>query len=339
MKTLTIRRPDDFHVHLRRGDLLDAVLPHSARHFGRVLAMPNTRPPLLTEHDVYPYRGEILTKARHENGWHHFDLLSAIQITDATTPEVVKRARIPCVAGKLYPAGVTTNSDNGVSDIESLFPVFEAMQDCGMILCLHGEDPDPKIDDIDREISFMKTLTAIARTFPDLKIVLEHITDRASLQMVRYWPNVAATVTPHHLLLTMNDVYGARLQPHHFCKPTPKRFIDRDAILKAVLAGDPKLFLGTDSAPHPKETKECASGCAGVFNAPVALPLLTELFERHHALDRLEDFVSRFGAEWYGLRLNYGTVSLERVPWKVPDDYAGIVPLWSGRTIQWRMTD
>jgi len=339
MKTLTIRSPDDFHVHLRQNGMLDRVLIHSAKHFGRVLAMPNTRPPLLTEHDVYPYRGEILTKALHENDWSPFEILSAIQITDATTPEIVRAARIPCVAGKLYPAGVTTGSDNGVSDIEPLFPVFEAMQACGMMLSLHGEHPGAQYDDIDREAAFMHVLHRIVHLFPDLKIVLEHVSHRAGVSAVLKYDNVAATVTPHHLLLTMNDVHGAKLQPHHFCKPTPKRFADRDAILRQVLDGHPKFFLGTDSAPHLRETKECADGCAGVFNAPVTMPLLAELLERHGALDRLEDFTSRFGAEWYGLRLNHGTITLERVPWKVPEHYETVVPLWAGRTIQWRHAD
>lgn len=337
MDEITIRKPDDFHVHLRDGDMLEHVLPYTANLCARALVMPNLHPRcVLTARDAKEYRLRIAQAS--PSTMDVFTPLMTIQITDLTNPMIVTKAhQSGVVAGKLYPAGVTTNSDNGVTDIRSLFPAFNAMQACGMMLCLHGEHPGERIDDIDREAAFMHELAKIVANFPMLKIVLEHVSHRAGVAAVLRWDNVAATVTPHHLLLTMNDVYGARLQPHHFCKPTPKRFKDRDAILQHVLEGHPKFFLGTDSAPHLRGTKECASGCAGVFNAPVAIPLLAELLEQHEALDKLENFTSRFGAEWYGLPLNRQTLTLRKEPWTVPDNYDDIVPLWAGREISWRV--
>lgn len=342
MQTLTIRRPDDFHVHLRSGEILRMTVAETAKQFARALVMPNLRPdPVLDKRDAIQYLLRIGDVCR-QRGIDGFAPLMTIQLTDGTDEETIRAAaEAGVVAGKLYPAGVTTNSENGVSDIESLRPVFKAMEDAGMMLCLHGESPYGFLDDVDREEAFLLALHELAGAFPDLKMVFEHVSTEAAVDAVRRLDNVAATVTPHHLVLTMDDVFGPRFRPHHFCKPTAKRRRDREAILGAVLDGHPKFFLGTDSAPHPRGEKESACCPAGVFSAPVAMPLLAKVFEQYGELKRLEDFASRFGAEWYGLPLNEGTLTLERTEWRVPamlrtalEEY---VPFLAGETLPWRL--
>lgn len=335
-RSLTICEPDDFHVHLRRGAMLHNVLPHTAEHFARALVMPNTDPPILTAEDVVAYEEEILSacSGRYRG---YFEPLMTIQIVPQTTPAQVKAAdRAGAVAGKIYPRGVTTNSQNGVMNYQALAPVFQAMQDYGMVLSLHGESPDPEVFCLDREAVFLETLNWIAEHFPGLRIVLEHVTTAAAVKVVLDLPeNVAATVTVHHLILTLDDVVGGKLKPHYFCKPLAKRPEDRAAIVQAALNGNPKFFLGTDSAPHSRQAKECAACSAGIFTAPVALPMLAEFFNGHHALDKLEDFTSVFGANFYGLPSNTDTLTLALnedagQAAEVPAEYGGVVPFTYG---------
>jgi dihydroorotase len=352
--TLRIRRPDDFHVHLRQGMLLLDVLPATALVFGRALVMPNTWPPVLTGDDAQRYE-RVIRGAAEQFGATDFHPLMTIKIVASTTPEMITDAKAKgVVAGKLYPVGVTTNADDGVRVSMKATPLgpslsigvhpqlFTAMEEAGMVLCLHGEMPGDFC--MDRERAFLGVVEALAQDYPRLRIVLEHITTNAAVVMVKRLPNrVAATITPHHLLLTLDDVVGDKLQPHHFCKPIAKAPNDRLALIQAATSGNPKFFLGTDSAPHQREEKECASGCAGVFSAPVAMEVLAEVFEDQNALERLEAFTSEFGARFYGLPLNDSHVSLvkQETPYRVPeyvdfgrDDWA-LAPLRRGGTLRW----
>jgi dihydroorotase len=329
-ETLTIRRPDDWHVHLRDGELLAAVGPDTARHFARALVMPNLTPPVVTGADASAYRERIL-QATAESG---FEPLMTIKVLPQTTAEVVREAKLAgVVAGKLYPQGVTTNSEDGWSEIEALYPAFEAMQEEGLVLCLHGETPG--VFSLDRESHFVQeTLGELSRSFPRLKIVLEHVTTRVGVEAVQRLENVAGTITVHHLLLTLDDVIGGALNPHHFCKPVAKRPEDRDALVQAALRS-PKFFLGTDSAPHLRERKECAAGCAGVYTAPVAVALSAEVFDGHGALEHLEAFTSERGAAFYGVPLNEGTLTLSREASPVPAAVGGVVPMRAGAQVAW----
>jgi dihydroorotase len=329
---ISIRRPDDFHVHVRRGEMLLSVLPESARHFSRALIMPNTDPPILRAHDVVRYRRDIQAVGTG------IEPLMTIKLVPGTTAkDVIEARQVGAIAGKLYPDGVTTGSEGGVRDFRAMYPVFEAMERVGMVLCLHGEHPDAFC--LDREVAFLAELDAIAGTFPRLKIVLEHVSTAAAVRAVERLPgNVAATVTVHHLYLTLDDVIGGLLRPHFFCKPVAKRPEDREALIRAATGGNPKFFLGTDSAPHSRGKKECDGGCSGVFTAPVAMSALAAKFEERDALEKLEDFTSRFGAEFYGLPLNEGKLLLEKTPWRVPYDYrCRVVPMYSGQTLEWRV--
>jgi len=333
MKTLAIRRPDDFHVHLRNGDMLENVAKFTERHFARALVMPNTMPPIVTAEQIPFYRREIKQAAPN------LEPLMTIKLTMRTTPETIEKAMAAgAIAAKMYPEGVTTNSNDAVSSIESLYPVFGCMEYNGMVLCIHGELPEGFV--LDREWAFLETLEAIHQRFPALRIVLEHVTTDDAVQTVkRLPPNVAATITVHHLMITLDDVVGGFLQPHHFCKPIPKRDKDLVALVEAATSGNPKFFLGTDSAPHLKENKECGSGCAGVFTAPVALACLAKVFEDEESLDRLEDFTSTFGANFYGLPLNEGQIVLvkhDNDDGYVVDHLAGgVVPFMAGKRLQW----
>jgi dihydroorotase len=259
------------------------------------------------------------------------------RVMPTTTPAMVKdHKRVGATAGKLYPEGVTTNSEGGVKDLQSLYPVYKAMQEEGLVLCLHGEVPG--VFSLDRETAFLETLRTLAKDFPKLKIVLEHATTADAIDTVVKLPaNVAATITAHHLRITLDDVIGDKLNPHAFCKPIAKRPLDRDALVKAATSGNPKFFLGSDSAPHPVETKECACGAAGVYTAPVLLPVLAETFEEAGHLDKLESFTSRFGAEFYGLPLNDQYIELQRESWTVENQYGGVVPFMAGHKFNWKL--
>ena len=345
MTTLRIRRPDDFHVHLRQGDMLRAVLPATALVYGRALVMPNTLPPVLTAADARAYEATIRDHATRL-GAPHFQPLMTIKIVASTTRETIRDAKASgVIAGKLYPEGVTTNSQDGVRDIKSLYPIFEEMQAEGMVLCLHGETPG--VFCMDREEIFLRnTLPDLVWNFRKLRIVLEHVTTAAAVHTVmRMGDMVAATITPHHLLLTLDDVVGDKLRPHHFCKPIAKTPRDRQTLIYAAMDGNPKFFLGTDSAPHARAQKECPSGCAGVFGAPVAMEVLTQVFEDNRgsrglddeSVRKLERFTSEFGASFYGLPLNDSYVTLVRTDTKVPDLCDGdVVPLCAGGTLRWR---
>lgn len=314
--------------------MLKQVLPHTATCCARALVMPNTVPPVATADDVKRYRLEI-TKALPKKS--DFAPLMTFKILPGTTPaQIVELKKAGVVAGKLYPEGVTTNSEDGVKDIQALYPVFSAMQNENLVFCLHGEVPNCFC--LDREEAFLVTLEKLAADFPKLKIVLEHATTAAAVKMVKRLPDhVAATLTVHHLMITLDDVVGDKINPHHFCKPIAKKPTDRSALVQAATSGNPKFFLGTDSAPHTVESKECCCGAAGVYTAPVMLPVLAELFEKENALDKLEAFCSRFGANFYGLPLNQTSLKLKKEAWKVPDQFGDVVPFMAGQTLLWQL--
>jgi len=297
--------------------------------------MPNTDPPILTAEDAVQYRSEITSVQRVD-----FEPLMTIQITDNTTPAMIKEAKkVGVVAGKVYPKNVTTGSQNGVTDFKAVYPVFKEMQEQQMLLLLHGESPDPEVYCLDREKVFLSTLSMIAEDFPWFRIVLEHITTRRAVVAVMALKNVFATITVHHLVLTLDDVVGNLLSPHNFCKPLAKRPQDREALLAAAMSGNPKFSYGGDSAPWLIGKKECSHGCAGIFNAPVALPLLAQIFEGYGKLDLLPNFIGKFGADVYGLPQNTGTIELVEEDWIVPAQYAGIVPFMAGETLHFKLAE
>jgi dihydroorotase len=343
VQELKILRPDDFHVHLRQDGDLSTTVRETANVFGRALVMPNTKPPVLHWEQVVDYVLAIQDKVPEARSG-AFVALMTIQITAETTPFDIRACdNAICPAGKLYPAGVTTNSENGVKDIEALYPVFAEMEKQGKVLCLHGETPGVYCHD--REEHFLTTLAKLAGDFPGLRIVLEHLSTAAAVRAVESLPEtVAATVTAHHLVLTLDDVIGDGLEPHHFCKPIPKRPEDRAALIEAATGGNPKFFFGSDSAPHEKGAKERSDGCAGIFSAPVALPVLAEVFEAEGRLDRLEAFVSMHGARFYGLPDQYygmkerGTITLRKEPWTVSQTIdRRFVPFRSRETLSWKI--
>lgn len=339
---ITLRRFDDMHCHFRVGSLLKEVLPFTARYCGRGIAMPNTRPrAILTGDDVVWYRDMIYSVLNEILYPHHFDPLMTIEIRDNTTPQMIEEAfQAGAVAGKVYPLGVTTNSDEGLRDFENekISETFRAMQDIGMLLLIHGELDRGRTLVTKREEVFLPTLFKLADEFPKLKIVLEHVSTRAAVESVlQLGKNVAATITAHHLCLTLNDVVGYGIQPHNGCMPIPKDFDDREMLIAAAMSGDPRFFLGSDTAPHPREKKECAKGACGIYSAPVLPQMLAEVFESAESLHRLEDFTSRFGAEFYGLPLNKGTISLIKKEWVVPEQLGSVVPFRAGAKLQWQL--
>lgn len=339
---LVLRRFDDMHCHFRLNPLLSEVLPFTAQYAGRGIAMPNTRPrAILTENDVVWYRDEIKRVLDEMPSRPSFEPLMTIEIRDNTTPAMVTAAqRAGAVAGKVYPLGVTTNSHEGLRDFfnEEISETFRAMQDIGMLLLIHGELDQKRTLVTEREEVFLPTLSKLAASFPALKMVLEHVSTKAGILAVENaGENVAATITAHHLCLTLNDVVGYGLQPHHACMPIPKGFDDRDALVKAAVSGNPKFFLGSDTAPHLREKKECAKGACGIFSAPVLPAVLAEIFEQEGYLDQLEGFTSRFGANFYGLPINKGTITLVREPWIVPKQFGDVVPFRAGSELQWQL--
>jgi len=344
---ITIRRPFDGHLHLRRGDMLRRVFCHSAKDFSAGIIMSNTVPPVDAD-NVDTYRAEIEAAAR-ENALQPrgtkkpFQPIMTIQGMESTTPEMVYKAwKLGVKAMKVYPKGMTSNSEWGVQDYRRLFPAFQAAREVGMIVLFHGEAPSQQLFCLDREEAFLDTLNFIINKFPRLKVVLEHITTCKAVYFVTKWHQlhpIAATITPHHMLLTLNDVVGGKLQPHHFCKPLAKREEDRQMVVRAAISGLPCYFLGTDSAPWLREQKECNDGCAGIFNAPVALPVVAGVFEEQNALDRLEAFVSINGPSFYGLAPADATLTLSKEPWQVPAEYGGIVPFRAGEKLEWQVAD
>jgi dihydroorotase len=342
MDRLTLRRPDDWHLHLRDGKALASVLPHTAAQFARAIVMPNLQPPVTTTALASAYRERILA-ARPAGS--RFEPLMTLYLTDRTDPREIRKARASgFVHGcKLYPAGATTNSDAGVTDIRNIYAVLEAMAEMGLPLQVHGEVTTPAVDVFDREARFIDAvLVPLVARLPGLRIVFEHVTTAAAVEFVRVQPSgVAATITPQHLLLNRNALFEGGIRPHHYCLPVLKRESDRKALLDMVASGDPRFFLGTDSAPHARSTKEAACGCAGIYSAHAAIEFYAEAFEAIGALNRLEAFASEFGPRFYGLPLNEDTINLEKQDWQVPLHYpfAGetIVPLRAGGQLAWRM--
>jgi dihydroorotase len=336
MQTLTIRRPDDWHVHLRDGTMLEAVAPFTARQFARAIIMPNLDPPVTSVGAAQAYRQRIAAAAGGA-----FTPLMTCYLTDDGDPDEIRRGHEEgvWVACKLYPAHATTNSARGVTDVRNIHPALERMQSIGMPLLVHGEVTDPDVDVFDREAVFIeRVLEPLTRDFPQLKIVLEHITTAEAAAFVGdAGPNVAATVTPHHLLINRNALFAGGLRPHAYCLPVAKRERHREAVRKAATSGSPKFFLGTDSAPHARSAKESACGCAGIFNAPFALESYAAVFDEEDARDRFEAFASEHGPRFYGLPLNDGTVTLERGEREVPPEIGGIVPFRAGETLSWRL--
>ena len=339
--TLTLIRPDDWHIHFRDGDAMRSVLPDTARVFGRAIAMPNLKPPVTTSADAGAYRNRLLLAAQGTA----FEPLMTLYLTDNTTPELIQAARDSGFihAVKYYPAGATTNSDSGVTALSKAYPAIAAMERAGLPLLLHGEVTDADIDIFDREAVFIERhLLPLLREFPGLKVVLEHITTRQAAEFVAGAPvNVAATITAHHLLYNRNALFAGGIRPHMYCLPILKREPHRKALVAAATSGDPSFFLGTDSAPHPVGAKENACGCAGIYTAHAAIELYAEAFEDAGALDKLEGFASRFGADFYGLPHNTDRITLKREAWTVPErlDMGGdeLVPLRAGESLRWRV--
>lgn len=337
IETLTIRRPDDWHVHLRDGEMLRAVVGHTARQFARAIVMPNLTPPVTRAADAAAYR-ERIRAALPANA--DFTPLMTGYLTDATDPDDLAAGFADGVftAAKLYPAGATTNSASGVTDIGNVRRVLERMQDIGMVFCVHGEVTDPDVDVFDREAVFIdRVLAPLLRDLPGLKVVFEHATTEEAVAFVEAsGANVAATITPQHLHINRNAMLVGGIRPHAYCLPVAKREKHRLALRRAATSGSPKFFLGTDTAPHTREAKESACGCAGIFNAPFALESYLTVFDEEDALARFEGFASEHGARFYGLPLNDGSVTLARGSSDIPHEIAGIVPFHAGETLGWR---
>ncbi|GMG86798.1 dihydroorotase [Biformimicrobium ophioploci] len=340
---ITITRPDDWHIHLRDGQSLERSVTDAARQFSRAIVMPNLVPPVITAEDAAAYEARIRQNIPAGNP---FQPLMVLYLTDNTTPEMVEQAHAKgVVAAKLYPAGATTNSDSGVTDINATFPALEKMAELGMKMLIHGEVTTNDIDIFDREKAFIDSiLSVIVDKFPTLKVVLEHITTSHAADFVRgAREGVAATITAHHLLYNRNHMLVGGIRPHYFCLPILKRNTHQEALIEAAISGNPRFFLGTDSAPHARDKKENACGCAGCYTAYTAIELYAETFERAGALDKLQAFASEFGPDFYGLPRNTDTVTLKREPWTVPQTLpfadTEIVPLCAGETLNWKLVD
>ncbi|MDH3980037.1 MAG: dihydroorotase [Gammaproteobacteria bacterium] len=341
---LTLTRPDDWHLHVRDGAALVSVIAHTARQFARAIIMPNLRPPVTTGAQASAYRERILAALPADSD---FEPLMTLYLTDNTTADVINAAAAEgsIRAVKLYPAGATTHSDDGVTDISHAWDALDAMQAHGLPLLVHAEVTDRDVDVFDRERVFIdRILEPLARRFPELKIVLEHVTTRDGVDFVlSHDDNIAATITAHHLLLNRNAMFSGGLQPHAYCLPVLKRETHRAVLIEAAVSGNKKFFLGTDSAPHAREHKETACGCAGIYTAHAAIELYAQAFEQAGALDRLEGFASHFGADFYGLPRNTDTITLEKTDWPVPDSYplgdSTVIPMFAGQTLNWRLRD
>ena len=339
--TLTLTRPDDWHLHVRDGAALQTVVPHTAAQFGRAIIMPNLKPPVTTAAQAMAYKARI--QAAVPAGL-SFEALMTLYLTDNLPADEIARAReAGVVAAKLYPAGATTNSDAGVTDIRKTYKTLEAMQRAGMLLLVHGEVTSADIDLFDREAVFIEQqLEPLRRDFPELKIVMEHITTKEAAQYVAEADRfLGATITAHHLLYNRNAIFTGGIRPHYYCLPVLKRETHRQALVAAAVSGSPNFFLGTDSAPHPAHHKEHASGCAGCYTAHAALEMYAEAFDNAGALDKLEGFASFFGADFYGLPRNTGQVTLKRESWTPPESFAfgeaELKPLRSGEALPWRL--
>jgi len=341
-KTITIVKPDDWHLHLRDGEMLGTTVPHTARSFSRAIVMPNLKPPVTTVEQALAYRQRILNALPTDT---NFSPLMTLYLTDnLAQEELVRLSEEPAVvAVKYYPAGATTNSDSGVSSIDRVMPSLEVMAKRGIPLLIHGEVTDGEIDIFDREQRFIDTVLAPLRAqLPELKVVLEHITTANAVEFVtEQSSNVAATITVHHLLYNRNHLLAGGVRPHFYCLPVLKRNSHQLALIEAATSGNPKFFLGTDSAPHPKGDKEAACGCAGIYTAPGALELYAEVFDQADALDRLEGFASLYGPRFYGLPVNTEKISLVRDSWQMEESFQfgsnTVIPVRAGETLHWRL--
>lgn len=344
MQELTLIRPDDWHLHLRDGANMASVLPDSARRFGRAIVMPNLKPPVTTVDLAAAYRDRIVAALEPSSA---FQPLMTLYLTDNTTVSEIEKAKSSgfVQAVKYYPAGATTHSENGVTDLKRVFNVLEAMEKMDLPLLLHGEVTDPDIDIFDREAVFIERhLLPLTRNFPGLRMVLEHITTRTATQFVAdAGKQIAATITAHHLLLNRNALFVGGVRPHHYCLPILKRETHRQALIQAATSGNPKYFLGTDSAPHPRQDKESACGCAGIYTAHAAIELYAEVFEAAGALDRLEAFTSFHGPDFYQLPRNQKHITLEKRSWTVPESYPcgvdTLIPLRAGEELSWKLRE
>jgi len=341
MQKITLTRPDDWHLHLRDGAALKAVLPHTVRQFARAIVMPNLKPPVRSVVDAKAYRDRILAVLPMGK---QFEPLMTLYLTDYTSPDDIVAAKASgfVKAVKYYPAGATTNSEFGVTDIRNCDAVFEAMQQAQMPLLLHGEVTDPLVDMFDREKVFIEEqLIPLRQRFPELRVVMEHITTADAVEFVLASDNMAATITPQHLLFNRNSLFQGGIQPHFYCLPILKRERHRQALVQAATSGNAKFFLGTDSAPHERDRKETSCGCAGCFSALHAMELYAEVFEAADALDKLEAFASFYGPDFYRLSRNTEKITLEKVSWQVPDKISflgsGLVPLAAGNNLAWRL--
>ncbi len=341
MTTLTITRPDDWHIHLRDGASLKDTVRDVSRYMGRAIIMPNLVPPVTNTEEALAYRERI----QSHNSNSSFDPLMVLYLTDNTSPEEIRKAKATgkIYAAKLYPAGATTNSDSGVTSVKNIYPALKAMQEEGMLLLVHGEVTDSEIDIFDREKIFIENiLKNVVNDFPNLKIVLEHITTKDAAEFVASTgENVAATITAHHLMFNRNHMLAGGIRPHYYCLPILKRNTHQEALIKAATSGNKKFFLGTDSAPHMKHAKEAACGCAGSYTAHAAIELYAEVFEEANALDKLEAFASFNGPDFYGLPRNTDTITLAKESWEVPESYelgdSVVVPIKAGDKISWKV--
>lgn len=341
---LKLTRPDDWHLHLRDEAFMHSVLPDTARQFARAIIMPNLRPPVTSTAQAEAYRARILSALHSDSD---FEPLMTLYLTDNTTADEIRTAKQSGIihAVKYYPAGATTNSDSGVTDIRKTYAALEEMQHCGIPLLVHGEVTDPAVDIFDREAAFLaRVLEPLLHNLPDLRVVLEHISTIDAIQFVKEAPdNIAATITVHHLLYNRNALFSGGIQPHLYCLPVLKRETHREALLAAATSGNKKFFLGTDSAPHAKHTKETACGCAGIYTAHTAIELYAEVFEQGGALDKLEGFASFYGPDFYRLPRNTQSITLRKEEWKVPATIGfgehQLVPLRANQTIQWKLVE
>ena len=340
---LKLRRPDDWHLHLRDGAAMQSVVGHTAAQFGRAIVMPNLKPPVTSTDAALAYRQQILDALPDGS---RFEPLMTLYLTDNTSSEEIHKAHASgqIHAVKYYPAGATTNSDSGVTDINKPRAALEALQDVGMPLLVHGEVTDPDVDIFDREAVFIDTLLRpLIERMPTLRVVLEHITTQQGIEFVEQGPDtVAGTLTAHHLLMNRNAIFNGGIRPHNYCLPILKRELHRQALVNAATSGNPKFFLGTDSAPHAQDVKESACGCAGLYTAHAAIELYAEAFEQANALDKLEGFASEFGPRFYGLPENQDNIVLERTEWQIPDYYPlgnqRVIPMRAGEQVNWKMS-